>query len=203
AEDLAAVLDELKIGTQESIKVIGALGTNTERLTELQKLSNDAFAEGTSLQNEYNTKNQTTQAELAKLQNNFNNLAITVGSVLLPVINELVDKVVPIVQRLTEAFQNLDPNVQKVILVFLGLLAAIGPISFVIGTIISSIGALVGAFGTIASAISLLFSPIGLVVAGIGSIIGALYLLNERFDFVGTIIEEVKKIRSEERRVGK
>src|SRR5690606_11476909 len=85
AEDLAAVLDELKIGTQESIKVIGALGTNTERLTELQKLSNDAFAEGTSLQNEYNTKNQTTQAELAKLQNNFNNLAITVGSVLLPV----------------------------------------------------------------------------------------------------------------------
>jgi len=71
AEAMTKKLNEFSIGSQETIKVIGALGANTERLTELQNISAKSFAENTSLINEYNIKNNNTAAQLAKLKNNF------------------------------------------------------------------------------------------------------------------------------------
>jgi hypothetical protein len=54
--DLGPLLKSLKLGDSGSIKVVGALSTNIERLTEFQALSNDEFAKGTSILNEFNVK---------------------------------------------------------------------------------------------------------------------------------------------------
>lgn len=97
ATDFTKATANLKLADSGSLKVIGALSTSTEMLTGFQKLANDEFAKGTSLLDEYNTKNNTTAGRLAQAKNNLEALAITVGTQLLPMISKFLDKVLPIV----------------------------------------------------------------------------------------------------------
>lgn len=194
AEQLAKTLDDLGIGTQETIKVLGALGANTERLTELQNLSNEAFAEATSLQEEYNKKNATNQAEIDKLSNVFNNLAITLGNVLLPIINDIVAKVAPAIQSVIEKFEGLSPSVKTAIVVFAAILAAIGPILLGIGILISTIGLLVGAFGVISGVVTGFLAPLALIIAGIIAVVYAVQYLVEEFGLVEAVKDTLSDV---------
>jgi hypothetical protein len=95
-DKLASKLDELKIGSQETIKVLGALGAGSERLATLQGVASDAFEKGTSLTKEYNTKNNNTAANIAKFKNVLESISIVFGQQLLPVINQVIGSVVPL-----------------------------------------------------------------------------------------------------------
>ena len=61
------VMTDLKIGSQESMKVVLGLANNMELLEKRQRLAADAMREGTSLTGEFNIKNNTLQASLDKL----------------------------------------------------------------------------------------------------------------------------------------
>jgi TP901 family phage tail tape measure protein len=65
--DVAATLDYLGISADGANKVIGAMGNNTARFRQLIELSNNSFASGTSLINEYNIKNNNLAATLEKI----------------------------------------------------------------------------------------------------------------------------------------
>lgn len=67
ATEVAKTLDFLKINADGANKVIGAMGNNTSRFRELIDLSNKSFADGTSLINEYNIKNNDLEAILERL----------------------------------------------------------------------------------------------------------------------------------------
>lgn len=67
ATDTAKTLDELGISADGANKVIGAMGNNTNRFRELIDLSNNSFATGTSLINEYDIKNNNLAATLEKI----------------------------------------------------------------------------------------------------------------------------------------
>lgn len=67
ATDTATTLDALGISADGANKVIGAMGNNTARFRELIDLSNNSFADGTSLINEYNIKNNNLAATLEKI----------------------------------------------------------------------------------------------------------------------------------------
>ena len=67
ATDTAKTLDTLGISADGANKVIGAMGNNTARFRELIDLSNNSFASGTSLINEYNIKNNNLAATLEKI----------------------------------------------------------------------------------------------------------------------------------------
>jgi TP901 family phage tail tape measure protein len=137
-EVLASKLHALKLGSQETIKVIGALGSGTARLTELQEISNKSFADATSLQAEYEKKNATTAAQMAKLKNTVNVLAINIGSALLPVINKLAESLGPIVDKVS-SWMSRNPELTGTILKIVAALAAL--------TIAISVGAfLVGVY---------------------------------------------------------
>lgn len=97
-DQLATLLGKLGIGTQESIKVLGALGSNIKRVGELQEVSNNAFTSGTSLQEEFNKKNETTAAELARAKNSLQALAIIVGNEVIPLVSKLLEKIMPIIK---------------------------------------------------------------------------------------------------------
>lgn len=96
---LSEKLKELKIGDTGTIKVIGALASGTERLTQLQLISNKAFEEGTSLQSEYQKKNSTAAAKWEILKNNIHAAAITLGQAFLPIILEVMQTVTPLIQK--------------------------------------------------------------------------------------------------------
>ncbi|HPE43113.1 MAG TPA: phage tail tape measure protein [Bacteroidales bacterium] len=60
-------LDELDLDGSRAIGVLATLSKNTEILRKQQKLSNEEFEKGTSLTNEFNTKNENLAATLDKI----------------------------------------------------------------------------------------------------------------------------------------
>lgn len=66
------------------VSVLSSLGTNINLVTEAQKLSHVEFAKATSLQNEYNIKNETMQAKLDKAKKSFQDQVIILGEKLSP-----------------------------------------------------------------------------------------------------------------------
>jgi len=131
AVGLSKTLKALKLTDAGAIKVVGALGSSLDMLAEFQGISNREFQAGTSLLNEYNAKNNTTAANLAKAQNNLKVFAITAGTLLLPVLNDLIKMIVPVLRSFT-AFARNNPKTTKTILI---LAAAIGILSLAVSGI--------------------------------------------------------------------
>ena len=135
-EVLAEKMHGLKIGSQETIKVIGALGSGTARLTELQEIANKSFSEATSLQAEYDKKNATTAAQMAKLKNTVMALGIQIGNALLPIVNSLVSSLGPLVTKITDWISRnptLASAIVKITAALGALAVAITVVSFAIG----------------------------------------------------------------------
>lgn len=133
AQQISKKLQGLGIADTGTIKLVGALSSNLGMLTEFTKLSNQEFASGTSLLNEYNKVNETAAAKLAKAKNRFEALSITVGNELLPIVAELTETIGPLITGVMK-FAKANPIVVKLAVAFGGLLTVI---SIVAGTIAS------------------------------------------------------------------
>lgn len=68
---LTKTLESYGIESVRATGIVGVLTNNTERLTELQKISGDAIEENTSLTEEFNNKNDTLLSDVAKLRKEF------------------------------------------------------------------------------------------------------------------------------------
>ncbi len=170
-DKLGKKLKSLGVNSQEAIKVVGALGSNTKRLTELQGYSNKAFKDGTSLLEEFNTKNNTTAARMAKVKNQFLSLSVDLGNVLIPVINDLMTSLMPVIKGFASWARDNKGTVALIAKLALGIGVLTGAFSLVTGAI--SLGA--KAMGLLNTAFFM--SPIGWVVAGIAAIATASYFL--------------------------
>ncbi|HKI53434.1 MAG TPA: phage tail tape measure protein, partial [Anaerolineales bacterium] len=152
--------------TNEFIKTYGTanglLDSNTKNLTanqraiilnaialdeKLNPALNDMAETGGSLANQV----KGTQAE-------FKNLLITLGENLLPIALEVVTTL----NKMLAAFNNFSPVQQKMVLGFLAMAAAVGPLLSFLGTLVSTATGLIGLFGP------------GGVLAGAGTAITAM-----------------------------
>lgn len=86
ATDTGKTLDLLKINADGANKAVGAASNNIDRFRELLEMSNKSFAEGTSVVNEYNIKNNNLAAQLDKAKKAFNETALELGSRLNPIL---------------------------------------------------------------------------------------------------------------------
>jgi TP901 family phage tail tape measure protein len=172
-EVLAQKLHGLKLGSQETIKVIGALGSGTARLTELQEIANKSFSEATSLQAEYEKKNETTAAQMAKLKNTVTALAIQVGNALLPIVNSLVESFGPIISKVTDWISR-NPELTKTIV---KIVAALGALALIISAVSFAVG--VYAKAQLFLNMVMAANPIGIMIIAIGLLIAAvMYIAN-------------------------
>ena len=87
--DLVKNLNDLKMDGTRSVQIIGALAENVDALEQQQKLANKAFSDGTSIIDEFNTKNNTAQARYEKFQKTLQNIKVQIGSVLVPTLDAL------------------------------------------------------------------------------------------------------------------
>lgn len=97
-----AALKEMKLGSQESIKVVLGLSGATDLLVKRQELAAKAMSEGLSLQAEFDIKNRTLQAEIDKLSKKFVILAQRIGTIVAPIFMGLGVVVSGLVTVLTE-----------------------------------------------------------------------------------------------------
>ena len=87
---MAPVLKEMQLSGAEAASVISTLAGNVDLVRKEQENANRAFAEGTSIVNEYGVQNNTVQARLEKLQNDFKNVRVELGERLLPVMRYMI-----------------------------------------------------------------------------------------------------------------
>jgi TP901 family phage tail tape measure protein len=169
SEQLSVLLKSLKIGDVGAIKVVGALGTATENFAMFQSIANAEFAKGTSLQDEYNKKNETMAAKLAKAKNNFEALSITVGTQLLPILDKIVQKVAPMITSFA-TFVKEHPGIIKMVAALAGILWLITGIAGLvagisaIGLAFSAIAGFLASLAPIASVVLLIFKVIGTLI---------------------------------------
>lgn len=142
------------------------LGDNIQALTEAQKLQvryaiileQTATAQGDFARTSEGLANQTRilKARVA-------DAGIALGQLLLP----YALKAVTIFQNLLTKFEALDPSVKKGILIFIALVAVLGPLLLIIGSVVTAIGAIGGAIAAIS------WPVVGVILL----IIAAVYLL--------------------------
>lgn len=185
--------------------------------TDALNIGTKAWEENSALAAEAEQRYKTSESQLVILKNTLNDLAITFGEIIVPVILSLADKV----KGLLEWINNLSPEVQNAIVVFAGLAAAIGPLLIIIGKIASGISAIVGLFsgfsaaatgaaaatggataatGGLSAVIGALTGPIGIAIAaiaGIVAVIVGLWKTNEEFrENVKQIWDQIKELFS-------
>ena len=87
---IAPVLKEMQLSGAEAASVISTLAGNVDLVRREQEDANKAFAEGTSITNEYNVQNNTVQAGLEKARKSFQEVRIELGERLQPVMKNLI-----------------------------------------------------------------------------------------------------------------
>lgn len=117
------------------------------------------------------------------LKANFNDALIALGQNLLPIALQVVQAL----NSMLTAFNNLSPGMQKAVLVFLGLVAVLGPILSFLGTIVSFIGGIaglattLGGMGISIGAVAAAAGTAGTALVGMGvaalTVIGPLLLI--------------------------
>jgi len=85
-ERLVELMGDIGMDGKRSASVLGVLSNNTQLLREQQDISNGSFKQGTSILDAFNSKNNSAQAILDKARKRMDNLAVTLGEKLLPVL---------------------------------------------------------------------------------------------------------------------
>lgn len=169
-EDTIAVLDELGLSGIRQSNMLRALALASNVLDDAVTTANTAWDENIALSNEASKRYATTESQMKILRNGLNNLAISIGDILLPIIN----KIVAGLQNAIDWFSNLDDGVKKTILIVGGLIAAISPVAGIISGIAGAMSKLTGTvIPAIIEAATKMGPIITTVVEGISSGIGA------------------------------
>ena len=85
--DIVDAMDEMHLNGQRATTVLGALANNVDMLKTQQQLANEAFQDGTSLTNEFNTKNESATAIQEKLKKRITETSVEIGQKLMPIAN--------------------------------------------------------------------------------------------------------------------
>ncbi len=193
-EAFASFVKGIQEKGDEAVKVFGDIGMEDVRLVraflslanagDLLKNSintgTEAWSENIALQEEAKKRFATTESQMQLLKNQINDVAITLGDVFLPIINDLIKSISPFVERLTDWISK-NPELAKNILLVTGavggLIAAIG----IFGMMLPNLIAAGTGFGIMFTALT---GPIGAVIAIVGMLIAAGVLLYKNWDTV-------------------
>ena len=176
--ELALTLDELKVGSQESIKVVGALSSGYDKLNGSTKIvngklveqkgllqvSNQAFSEGSSIALEAAKKNGTLAGKLE--------IAIT----------KLIEEVQPIIEKFTKWISD-NPELTKTI-------AALGLGLFLLSGVMRAVATAIdiATFAQWLLNIAMTANPIGAIIAAIVLMIAWIALVINKWDEWGAAV---------------
>lgn len=155
-----------------SVEAVGAAnviaGTGAEKFAD--EMERQAEAAG-STQKAFDTMAATTSQQFQKTLTMVQNIAIGIGSKLLPVVNSFLE----VIQDVFAWFNDLSDTWQNAIMVIGGIAAAIGPVLIVLGKLAALMPAIVTGF-------TILTGPIGWTIAAITALGAAVYYIYDNWD---------------------
>lgn len=184
-ENLNIILDELGVTSLRQTDTMKRLSGASELMADMVNISNNAWEENSALTNESSKRYETTAAKITQMKNTVTELCVKLGDILLPILN----KIISAISKFTNWLTNLNPAAQKIVLVVLAIVSALGPFLIILAKLISSVGTimtivpkLVAIIKTVRTAFAafnatLLANPIVLIVAAIAALIAGFVLL--------------------------
>ena len=220
-DEAMTALNGVFTGETESLKQLGivmtevnlqefadGLGLVYDDMTQAEKVQlryNYVMAMSKNAIGDYARTSDGTANSIRTFQASVENLAITLGQNLLPIVT-------PIIQKATEmvnAFAAADPELQQLVLKIAGIAAVAGPALLVIGKMVSVFGSVSGAIGLLSGKIAALggmkaalsgvftaiTGPVGIAVAAITALVAAFaYLMTTNEGFRNSIMQTVSTI---------
>lgn len=119
------------------------------------------------------TMDDTTAANMQRLTNQFQNLAIMIGESLLPVLQPVMEQLAAGITTVTEKWNALDPQMQQTIIKTAAIAAAAGPVLSIGGKLISGVGTLAGGIGGLVGKLGGATSSIGSFGTAAGGVTGS------------------------------
>jgi TP901 family phage tail tape measure protein len=99
-ESLLPVFKDMGLNAARAAEVVSALAGKVEEVRKAQEISHTEFAKGTSIMNEYNTKNNNAQANLEKARNSFLDASVALGERLNPLMLQSTNRLTYVVKIL-------------------------------------------------------------------------------------------------------
>lgn len=156
----------------------GLAGELGESIPALRNLTAEEMAAGAAIayvNDNYKgfaeTAAQTGTGPLLQLKNTLGDLAEQFGTILVPVIQKLSERLKDIVER----FQQLSPETREWITAIAALAAAIGPLLVVAGKLTSGLSAVIAVLPSFGAAVStFITTPVGGAIAALATVVGLL-----------------------------
>lgn len=161
------VLDDMGIKEVRLRDTLLRLAQGSEVLTSALNLSNEEFAKGTALMDEYNLMAGTTANQWQIVKNKLNDVAISIGQGLLPAITEVLDSsggLIDMAEGFSDWFGGLSDGTKELV-VQLGVLMPLA------GTVLKVLGGLIDGGGKV-------LKLGGSILKGLGQMSGAIKALS-------------------------
>lgn len=174
-----AVLDDMKLSEVRLSDNLLKLVTSGDMLDRTLEVAKTGWEENTALTNEASKRYAETKYQLGQLKETIGEVAVDLGEVLLPVINDIVSGV----KNLVDKFTSLSPTTQKIILIVLAVVAVLAPLLIGIGKLITTIGMVMMFLPMVTTALSAPLIPIMFIVTAIGALITIIGLAYAKCDW--------------------
>ena len=155
---------------------------NAEEIeTYLQNIGNVDFAGGIEKQSE------TLTGMLSTLKDNVGLVMAEFGNVMLPVVKRLTT----VMTKVATVMRSISPEAKKVIVVIAAIAAALGPLIFGVGVMLSLVPAIVSGFTAISASAATVAIPIISVIAAIAAIGAAFIYVRDNADAFAVVFKNM------------
>lgn len=168
-------------------QIYGAVKNGTIDFTALGAAAEDTAGTLDSVFNETLTPADKFQMAL----NSAKDVGYELGNTLLPMVTPLIEKLAEKLQAVSDWWSDLSPETKKMITIIGLIVAGIGPLLVVIGSLASALGSIIAIAPIVGTAFTTLLGPIGLVVAAIAAAIAIGVALYKNWDKVKAVATTV------------
>lgn len=148
------ILRGVGIDDARQIRAFLSMAAAGDLLKDSLKLAGDEWIRNTALAREAEQRYRTFESQLTLFKNKMNDVAITIGTQLIEALLRMEPAITAVltgIAKVADWFSRLPQFVQMGTFAFLGFAAALGPIAWAFGTIISAGAGLIGFFRTMAT----------------------------------------------------
>ena len=135
-ESATLMLDKMGLSGVRQSNMLKSLALASDTLTSAVDMSNEAWSQNTALSEEANKRYETVESQLGMLKNEVIDVAIEFGGPFLQAIRDGLQAAKPFIQTIgdiAKKFSEANPETQQAIMKYIGLAAALGPATKLMG----------------------------------------------------------------------
>lgn len=180
--DAVGILEGLELGDQRLIRSFLSLSNAGDLLSNQIKVGNKEWGDNNRLNEEAEKRYKTTASQIAIAKNRFYDIGITIGSAVLPSINNLLGALKPV----TDQFARWAADNPELIANLLIVGSSVGAIGVALVALSSAVSAVVTLAPVLGAAFTVMLGPVGLIIGAVGLLAAGVIYLGTQTDFFRT-----------------